>query len=449
MMKPLPQTHATTSPSGTEADSFDWELFFRFLEKKAIVPIVGDELVRVKYAGRSYSFLEYLTLKLREQTHRLDGPTSFFDFMGQKRGDRVNSSWLKIIYRDITRDMLDLEPLVKLARVTDLDLFCSTTLDNFLCQSLARVRSKPGLANWVDCQNISFSSSARGSRLPSDRVGKVFNLFGSLDAKDKFASDESELLDFTVELLRDSPHAEALRGELDGKHLLVLGVHLPFYHQALLLRALAPGRLQSHEQLRFFALSNGADELARVLGEDHPQRFRSDRPDVAVAFVEEMYERWLLRNSQKTKRKYRGYVHLSFAQADSQAASQLRFLLEQNGVEVVLTDHQAALSLAEDALKRRLDQRVKDCAIFLPLVSEKALDEGPAGLFRQELVVAHSRAIFSLAEDQATDFIIPKFLGKLMPTDPRVPDFLTFRDAKILEDFQIIELVTRKLVLLD
>jgi TolB-like protein/tetratricopeptide (TPR) repeat protein len=108
-------------------------------------------------------------------------------------------------------------------------------------------------------------------------------------------------------------------------------------------------------------------------------------------------------------------VFLSYASQDAEAARQVCDALRAAGVEVWFDQSELRGGDAWDASIRR---QVKDCALFMPLISANT-DARSEGYFRREWNLAVHRML-DIAEDQP--FLLPVVIDETPEATARVPD---------------------------
>src|SRR5688572_3015538 len=114
-------------------------------------------------------------------------------------------------------------------------------------------------------------------------------------------------------------------------------------------------------------------------------------------------------------------VFLSYASQDADAVALVRDGLERAGIEVWFDQAELKGGDAWDAAIRR---RIKECALFVPIVSA-ATDSRDEGYFRLEWKLAIDRSNL-MAEDKA--FVLPVSLDGITQQAARVPE--RFREVQ-------------------
>src|ERR1700685_192359 len=108
-------------------------------------------------------------------------------------------------------------------------------------------------------------------------------------------------------------------------------------------------------------------------------------------------------------------VFLSYASQDADAARRVCESLRAGGIEVWFDQSDLRGGDAWDAAIRR---QVKDCALFVPLISSNT-ESRSEGYFRREWNLAVNRML-DMAEDQS--FLLPVVIDDTPEVTARVPD---------------------------
>src|SRR5580704_1652175 len=114
-------------------------------------------------------------------------------------------------------------------------------------------------------------------------------------------------------------------------------------------------------------------------------------------------------------------VFLSYASQDAEAARKICDALRAAGVEVWFDQSELR---GGDAWDRRIREQIKDCALFVPVISENTQTRAE-GYFRLEWKLAVDRSHL-LADDHP--FLFPVVIGEVADAAARVPE--KFRDVQ-------------------
>jgi hypothetical protein len=114
-------------------------------------------------------------------------------------------------------------------------------------------------------------------------------------------------------------------------------------------------------------------------------------------------------------------IFLSYASQDADAAQRVCDALRTAGLEVWFDQSELRGGDAWDAAIRK---QVKECALFVPLISANT-DARSEGYFRREWNLAVSRTL-DMADDQA--FLLPIVIDATLDANARVPE--KFREVQ-------------------
>ena len=124
-------------------------------------------------------------------------------------------------------------------------------------------------------------------------------------------------------------------------------------------------------------------------------------------------------------------IFLSYASQDADAAKRICDALRAAGLEVWFDQSELR---GGDAWDQAIRKQIKDCTLFVPLVSE-ATNARSEGYFRLEWKLAVDRSHL-MADDQM--FFVPAILGDMPEATARVPDAFRARQWSRLDDGQSI-----------
>jgi TIR domain-containing protein/SIR2-like protein len=400
-------------PGGSEKF---WRRLLSYVEgrqsEKRVIPIVGQDLLVLEIGGRRVSLDTYLAERLAtELGQEPPAPSPGEPAMAEPL--TLN----RVIYRYIKQERplnLDLiydslsgfldesgsdavpvpEPLLKLAELP-FRIFVTTTFDPLLARALRQVRKNEN----VEVRGYSVRDRGGIEDLPEDfdpdRETLVYHLLGRLthEAQD-FAVTEEDLVEFFRCLHKRPP--EALFGELDQGHLLIIGSSFSEWLARFFIR------LPTRDERLWDVQMKRADFLAdpRLLTDvtlvpflesfcGHATLFREGD---AVTFVNELHRRWVERGrrSPRPARETRpeGKIFLSYAHEDAKAVEKIRSRLEGEELAVWI-DHQQLRGgeVFHDEIKRAIERAF----VFVAVLSQSTRD-WEARFYRREWTFALEHA---------------------------------------------------------
>jgi hypothetical protein len=383
-----------------------------FVEDGKVVPIIGEELLRVEQDGEGIPLYNYIAAKLAE---RLEIPASVLP--AEPSLNQVVCHYVQAggepeeIYPKI-RPILNQarfeppEALLELARIDRFKLFVVLTFDSLLAAAIDQIRiddDKPTLELAYSPKNV---QDLPGPTEELDR-SVVYHLFGKLSSKPDYVVTDEDMLEF-LHHMQSKKTAEHLFDALRDNHLLFIGCTFPDWLARFLLRIAKSRQLSQRRdemELLVGSLANRDSDLVLFL------RHFSPRTKIASCspgeFVGELAARYTHRAARRAASSANvsggsalretgnagmspGAVFISYAHEDQAAARRLRdFLEDEAGIDVWLDSRQLELG---DDWDQRIRRNIKNCSYFMPLISAAATwrDEG---YFRREWALAAERAL--------------------------------------------------------
>jgi len=400
-----------------------------FVEDGKVVPIIGEELLRVRQDGIEFPLYRYIADKLAE---RLEIPASAVP--AEPSLNDVVCHYLRTggvpeeVYPKI-RPILNQarfdppEALLQLARIDRFKLFVVLTFDSLLATAIDRVRIGS------DNRTIELAYSPKNVQdlpCPIDELRQpiVYHLFGKLSSQPDYVITDEDLLEFLYHMQSKTVAAEHLFDALRDNHLLFIGCSFPDWLSRFLLRIAKSRQLslrRTEMELLVASPANRDSDLVLFLQHFSPRtKIASCSP---AEFVAELAARYGRRAANSAAPRGNlpsmaaigpsdaretastsmapGAVFISYAHEDQAAARRLRdFLEEEAGIDVWLDARRLE---AGDDWDHKIRRNIKNCSYFLPLISTAATDRDE-GYYRREWSLAVERAM-DFAD--SVPFIIP------------------------------------------
>jgi hypothetical protein len=398
-----------------------------FVEDGKVVPIIGEELLRVRQDGNEIPLYRYIADKLAE---RLEIPPD--SLPAEPSLNAVVCHYLQTggmpeeVYPKI-RPILNQarfappEALLQLARIDRFKLFVTLTFDSLLAAAIDQVRTA-GRA--LELAYSPKNAQDLPGPLEELRQPVVYHLFGKLSSQPDYVITDEDMLEFLHHMQSKSAAAEHLFDALRDNHLLFIGCAFPDWLSRFLLRIAKSRQLslrRTEMELLVGSLANRDSDLVVFLRHFSPRtKIASCSP---AEFVGELAARYTQRAAGLAAARgdlpggaalcssdareagnagmSPGAVFISYTHEDQAAARRLRdFLEEEAGVDVWLDTWRLE---AGDDWGHKIRRNIKSCSYFMPLISAAATrrDEG---YFRREWSLAVERAM-DFADSVA--FIIP------------------------------------------
>jgi hypothetical protein len=369
-----------------------WDDILGHLRQRVLVPLVGTELVTASDGTRDLTLSQLLGRRLAEK-YKLTLPSdaadlddvvrTFFALRGREESDRL--------YRVVNDLLLDANPatpqsLKKLAAITDLRLFVSTTFDSLLTHAIDEVRftgARRTCELWF-APNQATLEQQDNARRPSADLPVVFKLFGTASSTPQYALHDEDVLEWLHALLTDTARLpEWIGDELRDNPLLFVGCRMHDWLGRFLLRMASSTRLATANKQFFIVGSSVGREplltqfLETYCGATRVQIYETD----PAAFVAELHERWRARNPQperaaETAPAARGSIFISYVREDAAAARALCDGITALGGDVWFDERR--LQPGDDWEEEILTSIRHDILLFVPLISKEteARDEG-------------------------------------------------------------------------
>jgi hypothetical protein len=270
-----------------------------------------------------------------------------------------------------------LDPLRKIAEITNFRVFLSTAIDGFLEQAVREVRGARG----ENVLSFTFAPGYENPQRPLGRRGEVcvYNLLGSRETCPNWAVTVEGLVEFVLGLQSDKYRPEALFDALKDHHLLAIGCQIPDWLGRFFLRSLREGPI-SAQQTANILIEDAQD--TDVAFEHYLELFSRKSfvvPGDAFAFVDELNRRWKERVGDAgaapteavpapSPPASSGKVFISYSHADRRSAQELYDFLRAQRVDVWKDDRDDAIEKGTN-WGNVIARQIADCACFVPLIS--------------------------------------------------------------------------------
>jgi len=396
-----------------------------FLEDGKVVPIIGEELLRVRQDNNEIPLYPYLANKLAERLEIRaaslppEPSLNAVVYHYLQAGGLPEEIYPKI--RPILNQARFAPPaaLLQLAGINRFKLFVTLTFDSLLAAAIDQVRP--------DGRALELAYSPKNAQdLPGPldelRQPVVYHLFGKLSSQPDFVITEEDMLEFLHHMQSKSVAAEHLFDALRDNTLLFIGCTFPDWLSRFVLRIAKSRQLslrRTEMELLVGSLTNRDNDLVVFL------RHFSSRTKIASCpaadFVAELSARYESRTASSAAAlsvaraaamhaydgketvvgMKPGSIFISYTHEDRAAALQLRDFLENEAGIDVWIDHRGLE--AGDDWDHQIRRNIKNCSYFMPVIS-LASTRRLEGYFRREWFWAAERAM-DFAD--SVPFIIP------------------------------------------
>ena len=389
----MPSLTAESPHSAVAAFDDDvWEDLLNYIEEKRVIPIVGPELCVVQTDAGPENLYTWLARSLATRLNQtLDAdapPPTLNDVVVRHLSARGRREDLYARIRTIMRESTFAPPpaLVKLAEITDFDLYLSTTFDSLLEDAL-------NVARFAGAKNTDVAAYAPNKLvdLPSAREKLprplVYHLMGRLSASPTYVISDEDVLECVCALQTAHYTPQKLFNELEQNHLLLIGGGFSDWLTRLFLRLAKRRRLSDPRDVgEVLAYARAADEPGLVFFLQEVSSRTRLFAGGAAAFVDELHRRWMARRGpvaaataatnpagaglERTRLPDREMadhaVFISYAREDLAAVQQLKAGLDAAGLTAWFDLQQLD---SGDDFARKIRGNIARCSYFIPVIS--------------------------------------------------------------------------------
>jgi hypothetical protein len=392
--------------------SESWDDLLAYIRDGVLVPVIGPQLLVIDADRPGQRLFEAVAERLaaRYQLPLPNGGASLSDAVSsvlQARG-RDESQRLYRIINDIITSLSGHVPdaLRKIAEISDLRVFLSTSPDRLLIQALNDVRFH-GQARtreaWFS-PNQSTTEQQRNARTPADDEVIVFRLFGQACSTPQYAIHEEDHLEWLHALVSDAARLpEWLSYRLKDQPLLFIGCDVPDWLGRFIVRMSSNSRLSMSTKQFFFveptrefdpSLSNF---FATYCGRSSVRLIDLD----PAAFVDELHSRWTAMRpptpaptagERVEQTAPQGSIFISYVREDGDAARRLADAISRLGGDVWLDERR--LEVGERWEQTILSGIRRGVRLFVPMISAKTEQRDEGYVFREwDEAVERARSI--------------------------------------------------------
>lgn len=416
-------------------DEDAWDDLLNYIEEHRVIPIIGPDLLRVQTDTGFrplYGWLaEKLAAKLSVDISELTPPITLNDVVCCYLGQRGRREEAYTRMRSVMREM-HIEPpesLRQLARITDFDLFVTTTFDSLLADAvnLERFGGQPS------AEVIAYSPN-RVADLPGERSELqrpvVYHLLGKLSASPTYVLSDEDMLEYICALQSEHLTPEKLFFELEHNHLLLIGVNFSNWLARLFLRMAKRKRLSDPRDVTEVLADDHTSKDARLVAFLQQVSVRTRVVAGAEDFVAELYRRWHERQPQSTataasdapqrflppaREMPENAIFISYAREDLPAVQRLKAGMDAAGLTTWFDLDRLG---SGDDYDRKIHANIQRCSYFVPIISattERRLE----AYFRREWSYAIDR-VRNMAGGAV--FILPVAIDDTPEATARVPE---------------------------
>ena len=417
-------------------DDDAWDDLLNYIEERRVIPIIGPELLRVQTDRGLCPLYEWLAEKLAARLSvdatGLPQPLTLNDVVCSYLGQRGRREEAYTRLRSIMRDV-DFEPppaLKQLTRISDFDLFVTTTFDPLLerAVNLERYGGQPMAEVIAYAPNRVADLAVERGQLQRT---VVYHLLGRLSASPTYVLSDEDMLEFICALQSEHLTPEKLFHELEHSHLLIIGSDFSNWLARLFLRMAKRKRLSDPRDVSEVFADDHTIGDARLVAFLQQVSVRTRVYGGAEAFVAELNARWTRRQPASaqgsggsvapqrvlppSREMPENALFISYAREDLPAVQRLKAGLDAAGLTTWFD-----LDRLEggDDFDRKIHANIGRCSYFVPIISA-ATQRRHEGFFRREWSYAVDRSR-NIAEGAV--FILPVCIDDTPEADALVPD---------------------------
>ena len=425
-------------PAATDSvRSFDedaWDDLLNYIEEHRVIPIIGPDLLRVQTERGLQPLYEVLAEKLAARlsvdASELPQPLTLNDvvcsYLGQHGRREEAYTRLRSIMREVQFEPP--EALKQLARITDFNLYVTTTFDPLLESAVnaERYGGQPG------AEVIAYTPN-RVADLPAELADLkrtvVYHLLGRLSASPTYVISDEDMLEFICALQSEHLTPEKLFYELEHNHLLVIGSDFSNWMARLFLRMAKRKRLSDPRDFTEIFADDHTAKDARLVAFLQQVSMRTRVYGGAAPFVDELYKRWSARQQPAptadgnapqrfmppAREMPENAVFISYAREDLPAVQRLKA-----GMDAAALTTWFDLDRLEsgDDYDRKIRNNIARCSYFVPIISATT-ERRHEAYFRREWSYAVDR-MRSMAGGAV--FILPVRIDDTAEATALVPD---------------------------
>lgn len=383
-----------------------WDQLFEQIKEGNVVPIIGEELLKIKVGDKTIPLYDFIIQKLADKLEVDYSENN--NFTKLSTGANI-SKWKELrtnIYIETAKILEENSfelpvHLKKLFEIKEFKLILSTTFDNLGYRTLEES---------IDKENIDSVYYEKGKIKDITITGKtiLYQMFGKAKKSTRsFVLNEDDLIDYLHQWMNDNYAPINLMNNLKQKYLLVIGCNYPNWLFRFFLHSIQSPNLSPastfEENKEYIAGYNTDEELTSFLF-----RVGAYYEDDIEKFIDELMERY---RALEDKKIIKNEVFLSYASEDINSAKKIkeRFDKENIGVWFDKDDLEDG-----DIFDEKIKSNIKSSKIFVPVLSKNVLTK-QGRYFKKE---------WSLGVDVAREHFGQRFIFPIIIDDVDIKDEL-------------------------
>jgi TIR domain. len=397
-----------------------WGVLLSEIENGNVIPIIGDELFRVKINGETMHLNEYIIREIMTNVlgEECNKSLTYTDLAG----DDYRHKWRKVgsdLYYEtnrILKDMSDLRvqssaALRKLLSIDKFKVVLTTSFDDWVFRAMEEKWGKGAV------RELSYKKRSAKDDTDNFLLPLLYHIFGKADVvPHSFVLTEDDLLEFLHHWLNDNYRPKRLAAVLREKYLLVVGCNFPNWLFRFFIQSMKSSLVTSAEdKTGMVADSKLDDELVAFLSRINVQNHCNTED-----FINELAERWSKRSPVGNSKVD---IFISYASEDYETVAKIVRQLREWNINVWFDKLELEPG---DEYGEKIRRQIQDSKIFVPILSHNTLVPGRRffkkewnwGLEEAHAMVGTEKYIYPIALDESIDvkseFLPQKFKDENM-----------------------------------
>jgi hypothetical protein len=414
--------------TNTNNSKFEWDNFLMKVNYKRVIPVIGKQLYQVEIdsGGNNYFLYKYLTEALASefkikipQAEKYKFQNVCHQFLKKNNDDYLLLTvFLKEQFQKMS--LIPESSLWKLARIKNFDFFMTTAYDDFLLQTLKRVRTSLTDALFYTEDEKIYKGGADGqesAEIPNSNSNLVFHMFGNFENTAPAYTKEdiiAAIKSFRKNFERRGVDFINLIQRMAKRQLLFLGFEYDDWLFKYLICIMSS--IAYNDRKPNFKLLIGDDfkkdpkdpfhQLLIFLEEQNAVHFYPNKNRTFIDLILKKMEKKYPENIIQPE-DFPGLAFISFERRDRAAARNLASKLRQDRIDVWLDEDRLG---GGNKVKETIIKAINRCPVFIPLTSvntkDKVDNNGELKYHIMEWEYAHTRFL----NDEKSIKIIPVVL---------------------------------------
>jgi hypothetical protein len=438
----------------TVEEKIFWDQLLELVAESRVVPIIGRDLLTVRYREAEvlfYPFLaqrraEYLGVSGEDLPEGDELNTVACRYM--KEGKPIEDVYSVIKMVMPSEEELSIPPgFSKLASIHTFKLFVTTTFDSLLERAINQER----FAGEARTKVFAYAPNAvQDLPGPLEKLESpvVFHLFGKLSATPGYAVTQEDILEWVHSLQSGSRQLNFLFDALSRASFLILGCSFGEWLARFFIRTAKCQRLLEARGSTDYVADKriSGDHNLLIFLRHFSTRTKIYQGGGAPEFLDELHRRWTERvknappppaggDREVTTASYvrPGAIFLSYAKEDRPAASRIHQALEAAGMDVFFDKDDL---WAGDDWEPKLKRSISEASLFIAVISKNTLPTPQRRFFRREWNQAGEEVTGKAGTES---FIIPVIIDEINLTEVAPPESFCKAQYEILSNGQTDE----------